>query len=192
MTEAATQKTLQLAEVHLLQSLPAKAHGLCLSLLRQIDGARLRMQIGAILARAGDPDAAKSCLVAAPSPDGSGVPLLATPVYEHWRKRLQLEIALAERDLRAASAILPQIPPPETENDWPEFKVRALRLLGRRDELQFTVAVLVKSPGRYWFQAYRGVPGFVRSALTAVNDDDSNNDDNKDSNLLWQFINSKE
>jgi hypothetical protein len=188
LTDAATQKTIQIAEVQLLQSLPSKARSLCLSLLPQIDGARLRMQIGAILSRAGDPRTAKSCLVAAPPADASGLPLLATPVYEHWRKRLEVEIALAGRDLRAAAAILPQIPAPETENDWPEFRVRALHLLGRQDELRSTVAALARSPGRYWFQAYRGVPGFVRSALTAVDEVDNNND----SSLLWQFINHKE
>ncbi len=181
LAEAAVQKTLNLAEVHLLQARASEARKECLSLLQQVKGSRLRMQTGGILARAGDLKSAQACLSAPPSS------LFATPIYEHWRKRLQLEIALAKHDLQTAAAILPQIPPPEGESDWPEYKVRAFVALGWPDDLSSLVSGLLRSPGRFWFQAYRVSPGFFRAALVALNPASD-----PKAQLLWQFINSKE
>jgi serine/threonine protein kinase/tetratricopeptide (TPR) repeat protein len=186
LVEPALQKSLKLAEIRIAQGRFSEAVRECRNQIPQATGARLKMQIGSVLARAGDHKTAKECLLPVPD-EQKDLPLLATPVYQHWRKRLELELALAGGDHETAAVVLSQIPPSETEGDWPEYRVRALRQLGRRGEVVSLCSQLLSAPGWYWFQAHRAPPGFFRSALETLGVVD-NPDSNGRAKLLLQLL----
>lgn len=167
LTEMAFQKRVKIVETEIARGLIREAQAGALELLPDAAGDRLKMRVGALLARAGDVANAERCLVPAPAAT-EDLPLGATPVYEHWRKRLSLEIALARGDRGAIAQYVDRIPPPDTENEWPEYRVRALSALRRREDLIGAAAALLRFPGRYWFAAYRVFPGFFRAALAAL------------------------
>jgi tetratricopeptide (TPR) repeat protein len=118
-------------------------------------GAQAEMEAGCLLARAGDVSKAAICRVKE---------LADWPIYLHWERRLEGEMALARGDARAALRLMAGAPPREDNAYWPEFLFRAAmaagdkaRAKGMRQELESTLAYR-------WFDPERTALGFVRMA----------------------------
>ena len=132
---------------------------LCAAMLKEKPGYREKMQVGCLLAQAGEIAGARGCVV-------GGLP--AWQLYTHWVKRLQGEIALQEG--RAAEAVESMLAAgaPSLKNEWRWYLARAAKASGRRDVLRDCVSALLANPGGFWVQADAAGPGFVSWALGAT------------------------
>jgi tetratricopeptide (TPR) repeat protein len=168
-------KTLCLAKLYVRLRDFSSAIGCCRNMLRQNPELRLRFETGALLARAGDLKAARTCIPEGlPStppaqppktlPPGARPELMEWPLY--WRRILRLwaEIALAEGRARSAFSLLSACPPGEYHDEWPEALVRASLAAGEHGVAQDWLKKLAGNPGVYWLWTEVLGPGFIREA----------------------------
>jgi tetratricopeptide (TPR) repeat protein len=134
---------------------------ICSSLLKEDLGHREKMQVGCLLAQAGDVRRARTCVV-------DGLP--QWPVYTHWIKRLQGEIALAEGDPAQAVRLMQAAGQPALKNEWRWYLARAAMAAGDRNTATACIAGLLENPGPYWVQADAAGPGFISWAIAAVSE----------------------
>jgi len=127
----------------------------CRAALAPKPGRETTMQIGCVLARAGDIRAAEKLL-------GKSEP--RWPVQIHWFQRLRGEIALARGDARRALALIRDAPPPRSE-EWPLHLVRAAVSAGDPELADHWLDQLFSNPAKYWYDAESTEPGFFRTAL---------------------------
>jgi hypothetical protein len=120
------------------------------------------MQIGCVLAQAGDLAGAGSCLC-------NGLP--AWPIYSHWQARLEGEIALASGMAAQALAKMASAPPDagHTLAEWPAYLARAAFAAGQTKVVVQLLTALLANPARYWFNADFNGPGFLNWAMSNFN-----------------------
>lgn len=147
-----------LAQLFLLDRRESDARRQCRLALAANPGHAATMEIGCVLAQAGDLVGARDCL-------RRGLP--DWPIYGHWLSRLRGEIALASGNAKKALELMSAAPPDPAyaEAEWPAFLVRAAHAAGRREVLKPILNSLLQNPGRYWFNADFTGPGFISSAL---------------------------
>jgi tetratricopeptide (TPR) repeat protein len=151
-------KRRMLAQLLLARKRVGEAEGLCQIMLSEPHGHRETMQVGCLLAQAGNLGRARSCMV-------NGLP--PWPVYSHWQQRLQGEIALAEGDAGRALDLMQSAGPPALKNEWRWYLVRAALAAGKHDVAATEIIRLIGNPGKYWVQADSAGPGFISWAVQA-------------------------
>lgn len=158
-------KTRKLAELSLSEGDAREARRLCLQALAEQPGQQLRMELGAVLARAGDPDAAQACLN--PLPDS---PLAARwpecgkwPVFLYRSHCLQAEILSARGSHAAALELVRNLRDP-WDWTWPANAVRIAVRAGTLELARRWVAALAAAPAYYWLHADHNEIAFVRQA----------------------------
>jgi serine/threonine protein kinase/tetratricopeptide (TPR) repeat protein len=145
-----------LVQILLSEGRTKESTGLCEAMLADRIGYREKMQLGCLLAQAGNVRLAQACYV-------NGLP--DWPVYTHWQKRLEGEISLAKGDGRRALQSMQEAGPPALKNEWRWYLVRAAEAAGDHSVTLANVRALVQNPGRYWVQADAAGPGFISWAL---------------------------
>jgi hypothetical protein len=134
------------------------------------------LEIGAILALAGDLEGAQACV-----PDGlpKGAPehppqslhieaapqLKAWPVYWNPILHLWAEMALAGGRPKAAFELVSAAPPMASDQVWPDLLVRSAIAAGEGDIARVQLARLAANPASYWLVADTSPPGFLRDAV---------------------------
>jgi tetratricopeptide (TPR) repeat protein len=141
-----------LAQLFLRRQRKAEARNLCRESLDAAPSHRDTMLLGCLLAQAGDLRRAQSCQI-------QGLP--AWPIYEHWKRRLGGELALASGDARGALRTMKSAPPPAIKHEWPEHIARAAMAASDTEALRQCLAPLLENPGPYWVQADANAPGFM-------------------------------
>jgi tetratricopeptide (TPR) repeat protein len=154
----------------------AKAIEVCQAILETNPGVRPALEVGAILAQAGDLKAARACLpkgvsVTPPTsvprsfgPDAASQ-LIEWPVYFRRILHLWAEMALAEGDPKTAFRLMAAAPPPEAVQEWPDILIRASIASGERATAENKLTALFRNPAMYWFGPDRSPPGFMRKAI---------------------------
>jgi eukaryotic-like serine/threonine-protein kinase len=155
---SATRKRRLLVQLHLLDGQAAEARRECRAALQEKPGSVATMEIGCLLAQAGDLPAARQCL------PGS---LPDWPLYNHWIARLQGEIAFGAGNAAAAFDQFSAAPddPGYGQAEWRAYLVRAAQAAHRSPVVKEHVEALVLNPARYWFNADFTGPGFLTWAL---------------------------
>jgi tetratricopeptide (TPR) repeat protein len=170
-------KTAALAKLYLRQGRRDDTVACCREILRAGPELRLILEAGALLARAGNPGAARRCVpeglpTEPPTEAPKTLPRSARPEWMtwpiYWRRILTLwaEIALAEGASATAMRLLTDAPPGEYREEWPEALVRASLASRERMSAQFWLQALAANPGAYWLWTEVSGPGFLREAST--------------------------
>ena len=138
----------------------------CRKILEVEKGAESRMRTGCLLAQAGEVQLAESLLTTTLRTGDRA--WLATPRFEHWRRRLKAEILMARGKTADAARLLDDVPPLLSPNEWPEYHVRVLLAAGRMDEAGELISPLFRHPGRYWYGTDVTGAGFFRWAVESA------------------------
>jgi tetratricopeptide (TPR) repeat protein len=128
----------------------------CSQMLDAAPGQETVLQVGIVLARAGQVKDAEKCL---PKEEPKW------PVHRHWLLRLQGEIAMSRGEFARALDLMRRIPQSRNSGDWPVYLVRAADRTGDREIMARYLTSLFSNPGRYWYEANVSEPGFFRWAL---------------------------
>lgn len=178
--ESPIGKRWQLAQVLLEQGRVSEARSECRTALASAPGMEGRLQIAAILARAGDRAGAAACL---PNTEPKW------PVQRQWLARLEGELALARGDAKGALRLMNEPSAGRTSGEFPAHVLRAARAAGDAGTIHTYLQLLFTNPGRYWFQAATSEPGFVRLALSIAQAETSNSTDPKAANAYRSLAN---
>lgn len=177
--EARYTKNRLLAQLYLVRNRAPEAITCCKQMLANKPGIRTTLEIGALLARAGDVAGARACVPrglpkAAPDrapanlPAGAAPQLRDWPIY--WRRVLLLwgEMALREGNAARAFRLIQAAPQSDTPQEWPSALVRASIACGENDEARRWTTALFENPAAYWIVADSNGPGFMRYAIEAA------------------------
>ena len=142
----------QLVQILLRQDRKKEAAALCKQILaEQHPSDQQSMEIGCLLAQAGDPDQATKCL----RPN-----LPSWPRYLHWSNRLRAEIAVARGDSANGLALMKQMKV-QPVGIWREEVLNAALAAGDRNAAESCLGDLFSNPGRAWRTAWFIGPGFL-------------------------------
>ncbi len=147
-----------LAQLTLLEGDHKTAIDQCREILALIprSGYKERMHIGCLLAQLGQTSAAEKCKVPG---------LKDWPIYQHWSKRLQGEIALAKGEATRAFQLLSDLPSNGEMREWPEYLARAAKAAGMPAEFDRQRQGLKQTLARYVIEPERTGIQFVRKYL---------------------------
>jgi tetratricopeptide (TPR) repeat protein len=146
-----------LAQLALRRGEASKAARTCREALHAARGQEEAMQIGCLFAQAGDRTSAERCLPRQ---------LPEWPSYQHWRQRLEGELALASGRAAEAQELFRTLPRTRITNQWPEYLVRASAATGEWGPARPALETLFLSPARYFYQADYTGPGFFHWAAS--------------------------
>jgi len=168
-----------LAILNVRRGRPDEAAAYCRRVLAMRPDQQTTLDVGAILARAGDLESAHRCIPKGLSkeppeqppaalPAGAAPELMQWPLY--WRGILLLwaEIALRRGDPLRAYRLAQSAPPPEAWQEWPSCLVRASVASGEWKTAVGLLRDLFANPAAYWMVSDISGPGFIREALAQI------------------------
>jgi eukaryotic-like serine/threonine-protein kinase len=174
--ESESAKHRALALLYIRQRRLGDAIDSCNWIVATKPGRRELLDVGALLARAGDIPAAGRCLPEgltknpprrppAVLPPGAPKEVMEWPFY--WRRVLLLwaNMALFRGDGKTAFALLESAPVSEKTQEWPQAVIRASILSGEQETAKRLLRGLLANPASYWLMADEAGPGFLREAL---------------------------
>jgi tetratricopeptide (TPR) repeat protein/tRNA A-37 threonylcarbamoyl transferase component Bud32 len=158
---AELKKRRLLAQLLLLEDRRGAAVEQCRLALAANPGHAQAMEIGCVLAQAGDSDGARACR-------REGLP--PWPIYAYWQARLEASILLASGNSSRALDTLLSAPsdPAQRLAGWPVHLVRAALLARRPAAVRESLDALLANPARYWFNADVTGPGYLDWALRSL------------------------